>query len=254
MSDRLTRQEIKRDEFVEALERSASFVERNARMLIAGAVALLVVLLAVFGIYWWLDAQETKAGLALAEALEVYRAPVGEAAEGEDPGFPDEAARRTRAAELFTAVQEEYGSTDAADVALVYLAQIAAEEGNLERARNLWQGFLDEYDDHLLAGQVRVNLIHLDRTEGRTEELVQRLETWLAATPEERPLPADVVLWELARTYEELDRTEEAEDTYRRLAEEYPTSPYAAEARQKAPGAGGGLPMGGPGGAPFPVG
>lgn len=256
MSDRLSRQEIKRDEFVEALERSASFMERNTRALIIGAVALLVALAAAFGTYWWMEAREAKAAEALSEALEVSRAPVGQDAAPADwdgPVFADVAERRARSRELFTALQEEYSGSDAADVAIVYLAQIAAEEGDPERARNLWHSFLEEHDDHVLSGQVRVNLIHLDREQGRGEELVQELENLLTMTPEDRFLPGDVVLWELARTYEEMGRSDEAQDTYRRLTEEYPTSAYAAPARQKLPGAGGG--PGVPGGAiPFQVG
>lgn len=242
MSERLTRKEIKRDEFVEALERSASFVERNARILIASAVALVVVVAAGFGIWWWLEVKQARASAAFTEALEVYRAPVGEGAEPESEGgptFADETARRDRAAELFAAVRDDYGMSGAADVAGVYLAQIAVETGDPDRARELWQEFVDDRPDHVLAGQVRVNLIHLDRQQGRAEEVVSRLEPMLTADPADRELPGDVVLWELAQTYEALDRGDEAEATYRRLTEEYPTSAYASQASQKLPGEGG---------------
>lgn len=252
MSDRLTRKEIKRDEFVEALERSASFMERNVRRLVAGTIALVVVVAAGFGIWWWLGVRQERANAALTEALEVYRAPVGEGAEPETEGgptFPDEAARGARAEELFTAVREGYGMSGAADVAAVYLAQIAVESGDAERARTLWQEFAEDRSDHVLAGQVRVNLIHLDRQQGRGEEVVARLEPMLIADPEDRELPGDVVLWELAQTYEALERGDEAQAAYRRLSEEYPTSAYASQARQKLPqqggaGAAGGLPAG----------
>lgn len=250
MSDRLSRQEIKRDEFVEALERSATFLERNARVLILSAVGVLLVVAAGLGIYWWSQARQAKAAVALAEAMEAYRAPAGPEvaaaeAEGWDgPTFASDAERRRSAKELFTVVNDEYGGSDAAAVSGVFLAQIASEEGDLERARQLWEGFLDTHSDHVLAGQVRVNLIHLDREEGRGEEVVGELEGELAATPEERTLPGDVVLWELAMTYEELGREEDARATYQRLAEEYPTSSYAAQARQKVPGAAGGAPGG----------
>ena len=252
MSDRLTRKEMKRDEFVEALERSASFMERNARNLIVAAVAVLVVALAGVGVYWWYQSQEAKANAALTAALEVYRAAVGDNAEPETEGgptFADEDARRARAKELFTDVEDDYGLTGAADVAEVFLAQIAVEEGDFARARELWQSFVADHRDHVLAGQVRVNLIHLDRQEGHDEEVVSRLEPMLTAAPEDRELPGDVVLWELAQTYEEMDRGDDAQATYRRLTEEYPTSAYASQARQKLPqdnggATGAGLPAG----------
>ena len=252
MSDRLSREEMKRDEVMEAVERSATFMEEHAKTLILIAVGVLVAVAVALGVNWWLDARAAEAGDALSEALEVYRAPVGpdaatQAAEAGYDGetFPDVASRRVRAAELFQAIEADYGMTDAADVAGLYLGQIAAEQGDKARARELWNDFLDAHDDHVLAAQVRVNLIHLDREEGQAEAVAQRLEPMLDATAEDRKLPADVVLWELAQTYDALDRGEEAEATYRRLAEEYPSSPYGAQARQRLPQPAGGMAPGG---------
>lgn len=237
MNERLTRKDMKRNELVEALERSRSFVETNARILVLAAIGVAVAFLVGAGIWWWLAYQSGKASTALAEALEVYRAPVGaDAVPAEEGGvtFPDAAARRARAAELFADVRSGYRFADAADVAGVYLGQIAAEEGDLERAAELWRDFIDEHDDHLLADQVRVNLIHLDRQQGRGEQALAELRTMLDAAPADRRLPGDVVLYETARTYEELGRDDEARATWQRLAEEYPASPYAAEAQQAA--------------------
>lgn len=244
MSDRLTRKEIKRDEFAEAIETSVHWVEEHRNLLIAAAVAVVVVVAGAFGVATWLDSRAEAANRALADALEAIRAPVGDVAAtaAEDElSFPDEASRRARAKELFTSLRDEHGGSEAAAVADVYLAQIAIEEGDAGRARELWEGFLEREPDHLLASQVRVNLIHLDRQEGNGEELVAELEGELAATLEERTLPADLVLWELAQTYEALGRQDEARSNYQRLAEEYPTSPYAGEARRKAPPEGPGL-------------
>jgi tetratricopeptide (TPR) repeat protein len=244
MNERPTRKDMKRNELVEALERSRSFVETNARILVIAAIGVAVALLVGAGTWWWLAHQETQAGTALAEALEVYRAPVGaEAAAAEEGGvtFPDAGARRTRAAELFAEVRSSYRFADAADVAGVFLGQIAAEEGDSERARELWSGFVEEHDDHLVADQVRVNLIQLDREQGRGEQLLAELQAMLDAAPDERTLPGDVVLYEIARTHEALGRDDEARAAWQRLADEYPASPYASEARQAA----GPAPLGG---------
>lgn len=244
MNERPTRKDMKRNELVEALEKSRSFVETNARILVIAAIAVAVAILVGAGIWWWLAHQSGQAGIALAEALEVYRAPVGPDAEPAEEGgvtFPDAAARRARAAELFGDVRSSYRFADAADVAGVYLGQIAAEQGDAERARELWNGFVEEHEDHMLADQVRVNLIQLDREQGRGEELLAELQAMLDAAPDERRLPGDVVLYEIARTQEELDRGDEARATWQRLAEEYPASPYAAEAQQAA----GPAPLGG---------
>lgn len=237
MSERPTRKDMKRNELVEALERSRSFVETNARILVIAAIAVAVAILVGAGVWWWLAHQSTQASIALAEALEVYRAPVGPEAEPVEQGgvtFPDAAARRARAAELFREVRSSYRFADAADVAGVFLGQIAAEEGDLERARELWSEFVEEHEGHILADQVRVNLIHVEREQGQAEQLLAELQAMLDAGPDERRLPGDVVLYEMARTYEALDRDDEARASWQRLADEYPASPYASEARQAA--------------------
>jgi tetratricopeptide (TPR) repeat protein len=206
MNQRLTRKDIKRDEFVEALERSASFVERNARILVASAIAVAVLVLAALGAWLWIGSRTTKANEVLADALEVYRAPIdpaaGEAeAAADEPSFADAAARRARAAELLQQVRDDFGMTDPADVAGVYLGQIAAEEGRADDARRLWEDFVDDHGDHVLAGEVRINLLNLSREQGHHDEVVAQLEEMLAAAPGERALPGDVVLFELATTY-----------------------------------------------------
>jgi len=242
MSERLTRKEIKRDEFVEALETSVGWVEQNSKLLIAGGVAVLLLIAAGFGIFFWLEARSASASAALDEALEAYRAPVGEAAEGLDEdevSYADEAARREGSKQLFQVVVDDYGSSDPAAVARVFLGQIAAEEGDLDRARELWSESVDSLgDEDLLADQVRVNLIHLERQQGGSEAVAVRLEEMIA--DEERPLPGDLVLWELAATYEDLGRDDDAEATYRRLTEEYPSSAFASQASQKLPQEAGG--------------
>lgn len=255
MNQRPTRKEMKRDDLVMALERSRSFVEENARILVLAAIGVAVAILIAAGVWWWLAVQEAKANEALAEALEVYRAPVGAEAEPVEvggPTFVDAAARRDRAEELFADLRSSYRFSDPADVAAVFLAQIAVEKGDSERARELWSDFVDEHDDHLLADQVRINLIHLDRDEGAGEQVLAELSTMLAAAPDQRKLPGDLILAEMARTLESLDRPDEARTRWQQLADEYPASPFASEALEAA-GAGDGAAAGAaPGGAvPF---
>ncbi|HBL25571.1 MAG TPA: hypothetical protein DD490_01920 [Acidobacteria bacterium] len=137
----------------------------------------------------------------------------------------------------------------------MYLAQIAAEEGKLDEARALWTEFVDDHPKNLLAAQARVNLFHLDRQQGKSEDLAQRLKSLLEQ--DEPGLPKDVLLFELATTQEELGKKQDALQSWRRLSEEYPESAYRGEAQQKVnaldpsrsgtlgggiPGMGGGFP------------
>lgn len=232
---RLTRKEIKQDDFRAAVGRSVEYAESHVRTIIyavGGVVALAAVAVAV---YFYLGHRRQEASEALAEATKVYQAPI--AATGAKPNdpdaptFPTEAARRARAKELLEKARDDYGMSDAADVAGLYLAQIAADEGRLDEARKLWSDFVDEHADSMLAGEARLNLIDLDRKQGKGEQVVKDLQAMLEKS--DSPLPQDVILAELGVTFEQLHRPQEAIQSYQRLVDEFPQSPYRQEAQQK---------------------
>ena len=82
----------------------------------------------------------------------------------------------------------------------------------------------------VLVLSVRLNLIHLDRQNGRTQEVADQLQRELASAS--KTLPEDVILFELAQTLEALDQQDEALDLYQRILDEHPKSPYTADARR----------------------
>lgn len=237
MSDRLTRKEMKRqDTFQITMGHVLDWIRSHRRQIIAGAALVVLVVLGLAGWALWLKATEDDAQARLAEAMKAYGAPIrgeGEdaAADGDELSFPSAEARRTRAAELFEGVVEDFRASDAADVARVYLAEIAAAQGETERARELWLDFLDEYPRHLLGAEVRLNLYALDRAAGRGEEVAAELQAML--DDEKRPLPEDVILHELAVTLESLGRQEEAAEHYQDLVDRFAQSPYAVAARER---------------------
>ena len=274
MSDRLTRKDIKHDiqhdEFANVLGRSVEYAETHSRGLLLALGGLLVLAALVAGFFLYLGSRRDDASAALGKAIEVYQAPIAATgAKPDDPAkptFPDEAARRARAKQLFTEVRDDFGLTDAADVAGLYLGRIAAAEGDMATARQLWTDFVDDHGDHFLASQARLNLYQLDRQEGKGEAVVGRLQALLAESEPE--LPKDVALYELAQTYEQMKRKPEAQASYQKLIDEYPQSAYTQLAQQRlaaldpaqgaagalgAIGGMGGFGPGGPGssGAPF---
>ena len=233
---RLTRREMKRDEVAEAFGRTVEYSRSHARTILLIVIGVVALAIAIGAAYAGRLRAIARTNEDLVAAMRVYEAPVdAEAAKPDDPhepSFATEEARRERARELFEEVRDGSGAT--ADVALVDLGQLAAEGGDTAAARELWRRFLDRHEDHLLAGSVRVSLIGLDRAEGEAERVAADLETMLELSPEERPLPGDVVLYELAQTYEALGRDEDARSIYQRLVEEYPRSSFGMPAREKA--------------------
>lgn len=235
MNERLTRREMKRDEFAVAMGRGVEYAGSHVRPILMAVGGALLLLLLALGLWSFFRHRAEEANEKLAPAMRVYQAPIqatgAKPDDPKEPSFPNDAARRAKAKQLFEEVRDDYGSTDAADVAGVYLADIAAEEGQLDRARELWTDFLDEHGDHLLAGAVQLNLLALDRKQGKGEEVVTRLRGMVDDA--EGTLPQDVVLHELGVTLEQLGRPQEAVQQYQKILDEYPQSAYRQAAQQR---------------------
>ncbi|MDY7093920.1 MAG: tetratricopeptide repeat protein [Acidobacteriota bacterium] len=243
MSDRLTRKEIKqKDQFLSAMEGGLDYGRSHLRTIGLAVAAVVAVILIAAVVVWFLRHRDAQASLALDDALKAFNAPVAESSavpeEAQDElTFPTEEARRERARELFLEVQDSYGGTEPAALANIFLADLAVEEGDLARAQELWQAFLDDHERDLLAVQVRLNLLSAKRDAGDQEGVVEELQAMLDS--DETPLPEDVILFELAQTLEELSRDDEALGYYQRILDEYPSSQYRGEAQQKTQELGG---------------
>ncbi len=234
--DSVTREDLKRNELEEALGKGIHYAEDHKRMLIWGVGGVVGVALLVAGVFLWIASRKDGANEMLGKALRVDGAEV--VASGANPGdtlhptFASESARRTRAKELFAELDDRYGSTATGRVAKLYLAQIAIAENDTEKAKQLWRAFLDAEPSGALAATARVNLYKLDREQGRGAELIGELQKM--SEQADKPLPADVILYQLALTYEALGKSDDAKASWRRLVDEYPQSPYNADAQREA--------------------
>jgi TolA-binding protein len=251
MSQRLTRKDIKRDEFASAVGRGVDFAESHTRELMLTIGAVLAAVLIGIVAYFYVGHRSDLANQALAAAVKAYGAPIDPTAakpnDAAEPSFASDAARQARARQLLERVRGDYRWTDAADVASLYLADLDATGGKVAEARQLWSDFVKKHGDHVLAVQARIDLLELDRSQGKGQQVAQQLREMLDQS--DAPLPQDVTLFQLAITLEQLNRDQEAVQTYQRLVDEFPQSPYRQTAQQKvaaldpsraAAGAGGG--------------
>jgi predicted negative regulator of RcsB-dependent stress response len=235
MNARLSRKDMKRDDFATAVERSVEYAESHTRMILYAIGAVVVLAALVFGVRAFLGQRSAAASADLGYALKVYQAPVvatgAKPQDKTEPSFPSEAARQARAKDLLEGVRAHHGHTDSADVAGLYLAQIAASTGKLDEARKLWSDFIDQHKDSAAAAEARLNLYDIERRQGKAEALVGRLTPMVDDSSS--PLPKDVVLYELGLTYDKLQRKQEAIGAYQKIVDEFPQSGYRQEAQQK---------------------
>lgn len=235
MSKRLSRKEIKEDirhdELSTVLETTIQRFQENRNLILGSVAAVLLAGLAAIATTSWLDSRNEAAQKELAEVVRAADAPVGE--EAASPlalTFASEEERKEALKSRLQDVGGGPGKGDLAKIASLYEADLALQEGDEETARRLWEEFLDAHEDHVVAASVRLNLIRLDREEGRAEEVLNLLQAELDRA--KRDLPEDVVLFELAETLRSLGRMDEAKERYQQLLDEHPESPWTGDARR----------------------
>jgi TolA-binding protein len=233
--DRQQRRDLKHDKFVDEIGSLSTRARENQRLLLTITAAAVILAVLAYGIYFYRSNREEKAQAALGAAIETVESPLLPAP-GAQPVLAAKfktAAERTAAAEKqFKQVEASYGGTDAADVASLYLARIAADKGDIASARTRLQKFVSDHPKHLLVAGARYSLYRLRIDSGEAPQVAQELQAEIAKS--EPSLPADSLLALLAHAWDVQGNSQKSKETYRRIVTEFPDSPYAIEAQRKA--------------------
>ncbi len=232
--DRQHRHDLKHDKFVDEIGALSLRARANQRGLLAIAAALVGVAIIAFGIYFYRSNREEKAQQALAVAIETADASVGETQPqgATGPHFKTEAERAKAGEKLFKDVQAKFGSSDAADVAGLYLAQMAMGRGDVKTARQLLEKFVSDHDENILARSARYSLYQLRIENGEAAQVATEVEAELKES--EPVLPSDSLLLLLAQSYETQGNSAKSKEAYRRITTEFPESPYVVDAARRA--------------------
>lgn len=228
------RRELKHDRFVDEIGTLSTRARENQRFLLIATIGVLVLALAVYGAYFYRSSQEQKAQDALGAAIETVDSPLlpppgGQAVPGAK--YKTEAERNTAAEKRFKDVKTKYAGTDAADVADLYLARFDAGRGDVATARKLWSQFIAEHPKHILVGSARFSLYQLRIENGEAAQVANELQAEIGKT--EPALPTDSLLVLLAHAYDAQGNGVKSKEAYRRIATEFPDSPYAVEAQRR---------------------
>ena len=210
---------------------------------LAVAVAAAVI---AYGIFFYRSNREKRGQAALAVAIQTMESPLLPPPGGQaQPGakFKTEKERNDAAEKQFKEVDAKYSGTDAAGVAGLYLARLDAAHGDNATAKKLLQQFVSDHPKHFLVGSARYSLYQVRIEIGEAPQIVTEVQAQLAKPADQALLPPDTLLVLLAHAYDAQGQIEKSRDAYRRIATEFPDSPYAIEAQRKigAAGAGGGL-------------
>jgi len=222
MGRRITRKQLKQDEFVSFADAVIRWLTDNWRPVLAGVGAVALIALLWWGGYRWAGSRSEAASYDLYEA--VSGDPTGMNI-GLDFEHSDEAKRKLQE------VIDHHRRSEQADIARVYLARFHIEDGDLDAARDLLVEVVGRHNRDAIGRAATLDLIHLRIASGQAAEVAQELQAMLAES--EPRLPKDTALHELGELYVREHDTDRAREYFQKLVDEFPESPYLTQARQR---------------------
>ena len=232
---RTERQHLKENELRSfALQARDTFEARRRETTAIVVVAAVVGAVAV-GFFAWREHVQTKAHALLAQAMAVQDARVGPPpAPGTPAGslyFPTERERAQAALTKLKIAADAYPSTDAGIYARYQQGATALALGDASGAAAAYQQVIEKAGDGFYGQMARLGLAE---TQARAGQFDQAINTFKElAQRKDGPLPVDGILMQLGRTYLEAGKRADAQQTFNRLVEEYPESPFTGDARKE---------------------
>jgi tetratricopeptide (TPR) repeat protein len=198
-------------------------------------VAVVVVGALVAGYFGWREHVQTKAHGLLAQAMALQDARVGPPpAPGTPAGgpyFPTERERSQAALTKFKIAADAYPSTDAGIYARYQEGATSLALGSTPGAIAAYQQVVKEAGDGFYGQMARLGLAEAQARAGQYDAAINTFKE--LAQRKDGPLPVDGILMQLGRTYLEAGKRADAQQTFNRLVEEYPESPFTGDARKE---------------------
>lgn len=133
MSKKRVKEELEQDILLDTFSKAQSFYDNNKTAVIGGAIALIVIIVGSVGYYYYSTAQEEEAQQLMGVATQAYlQGNYEEALTGSEADFTVG----------FEQIINNYGMTDAANLARYYAAVSEFKLGNLQQALN----YIQEYE------------------------------------------------------------------------------------------------------------
>jgi hypothetical protein len=228
---------MKHDEFQSGIEIAALWVKQH-RDEVRVTAAILVVLGLGAGVLAYIQSRRaTESNEKLAAAMEIYGAPLTAEVRAEEkptgPVFATAKEKYEKAVVAFDGVQRQFGSTAAGVRARYYGALCRVELGQADQARKDLTEIAAQADGKALEPTLaRLALADLLKRAGQTDQAVDAYRA--LAQDKSLPIPRDHVVMTLAETLELAHRFADARAAYKQLVDDFPASPYAGQARQRA--------------------
>jgi tetratricopeptide (TPR) repeat protein len=231
---RAERQRLKQNDLGELTRQAQEAFTSRKRDLGWIAAAVVVVGAAALGYWAWNQRVQQGAQKLLADAMVVQEARIGPPAAatgGTGLTFPTERERAQAAFTKFKAAADAYPTTDAGLFARYQEASTQVVLGNPGEAAKAYQIVIDRAGNRLIGQTARLGLAAAHARGGQFDQAITTYKE--LAQRKDGGLPVDGILMELGRVYREAGRANDAQQTFNRLIEEFPDSPFNADAKRE---------------------
>jgi tetratricopeptide (TPR) repeat protein len=230
MKEKITRKDLKRNDLADTVGRTVEYVALHRKGVGEAAAVAAAVALLLAGFFLVKFYRESRAGKELSAGLAALQAPLAtDPSASTSPQSYATAAARDRAADEHFRKAAGYGGTTPGRAAGIILAARAEKPAvAAETFRRIARDGKAE-----IAAAAEIDAAKLLASQGKTTEAIERLKR--AIESPEATVPKDALLFALAEIYEGSGASSDARATYQRIVNDYPNSPYRADARQKLP-------------------
>jgi predicted negative regulator of RcsB-dependent stress response len=232
---RTERHHLKENELDRLARQARETVGTWKRETTVAIAAIVIVGAGVLGYVAWKDRINSRAEAMLAEALAVTEvrvgAPVAPGTPGAGPSFATERARSEAALVKFKAAADAYPDADAGIFARYRQAGVEMELGNAMQAAATYQQVVDRAGDRIYGQMARLGLAEAQARSGQYDQAINTFKE--LAQRKDGPLPVDGILMQLGLAYRDAGKKADAQQTFNRLVEEYPDSPFSMDAKKE---------------------
>jgi tetratricopeptide (TPR) repeat protein len=230
---RTERRHLKQNEFEAITFQTLDLLGEKRREITTVALIVAVIGLVVAGYWAWRQHVQDSAHGLLAEAMIVQESRVGPPAATGQSGlsFPTERERAQAAVAKFKAAADAYPTTDAGQFARFQEASLQMSLGNSADAIKAYQAVIDRAGDGLYGQTARLGLAEAYSRSGQYEQAITAYKE--LAQRKDGQLPVDGILIQLGRTYRDAGKIGDAQQTFNRIVQEFPESPFNADAKKE---------------------
>ena len=234
---RTERHHLKENEVASTVVRAKEALDRYHTPILAVAVGLVVVITGVAAFVMWRSQADNRSREMLAYAMTIAQTKVAPApAPGAAPapkaasGFQTGQARDEAAYAAFMAVADQYPASNAGLEARYHAAATLTALGRNAQAVQTYQDVIARAGNSIYGVLAKLGIANTEAATGKYDTAIATYRELAASTTGD--LPVDGLLMQIGYTCQAAGKAGDARQAFKRIVDEFPQSPYAADAKR----------------------